>query len=394
MLCPLNRRSSDFAIIDRTNSYSYQDCDALCFGIVKDLKKQGVKPGSVVAFIAHPTVPVILTLFALMRLGAIACPLSARLPSIDKETQQIRATHVITPKLSATATGSAELDILRPATYLFTSGSSSAPKVAIHNLSNHIYSALGVNSRLGFSSQDSWQLSLPLWHVGGLAILFRAFLAGGAVALKAPASHASWVPTQLMRALDEDVKYKKILIGGAQLSIQQALKASHLPIIPSYGLTEMSSTVLIQNQVLPYRRVKIENGELHVSGATLFQGYLDEEPQSGWFATGDLVRSDLSIVGRKDRLFISGGENIQPEEIEQALLKLPGIEIACVVAVPDPEFGERPVAFVDRPHGCKDQLADLLPKFKHPIRYFPLPKMSGKPSLPALALRAQALMQG
>ncbi|MCB1108194.1 MAG: AMP-binding protein [Chlamydiia bacterium] len=393
MLCPLNRCSTDPAIIDGADTYTYQECHQLCCGIVQDLQKRGIRKGAVVALRADTALPVILTLFALWRLGAICCPLSTRLPSIHAQLKQISATHFVIPKLNGKSQGTCELDLQNTATYLFTSGSTGRPKVAIHTLSNHLYSALGINSYLKFGPTDTWKLSLPLWHVGGLAILFRTFLAGGAVVLNGPATHASWVPTQLGRALDHPTNYKSILIGGAPLPPELALKAAHLPLIPTYGLTEMSSTVLARSLPLPYRRVKLQNGELFVAGEVLFKGYLGENPQNGWFATGDLAAPDFTILGRKDRLFISGGENIQPEEIETALLKIPGIQNACVVPVPDLEFGQRPVAFIDNLHASKELLSDLLPRFKHPIRYFVLPNYQGKPDLPALALKAKTLMQ-
>ena len=90
----------------------------------------------------------------------------------------------------------------------------------------------------------------------------------------------------------------------------------------------------------------------------------------------------LMVVGRKDRQFISGGENIQPEEIESALLSLPPITAAKVIPQPDPEFGMRPVAFIEgaEPHleRIKAALTPLLPSFKHPVAVYPL--RDGPPS--------------
>jgi O-succinylbenzoic acid--CoA ligase len=83
------------------------------------------------------------------------------------------------------------------------------------------------------------------------------------------------------------------------------------------------------------------------------------------------------LTGRQDRLFISGGENIQPEEIEHALCRLPGILAAKVVAQSDPEFGHRPIAYLleqSRQHSVESiraALKDLLPSFKHPVQIYP-----------------------
>ena len=125
--------------------------------------------------------------------------------------------------------------------------------------------------------------------------------------------------------------------------------ARGLPIHTSYGLTEMASQVTTTppgaspgelrtaGRVLPGREVSISGGgEILVRGETLFAGYVDGEKvdrpldADGWFHTGDLGDLDedgyLRVLGRSDNLFISGGENIQPEEIEEALCSLEGVE--------------------------------------------------------------------
>src|SRR4029077_16530151 len=103
------------------------------------------------------------------------------------------------------------------------------------------------------------------------------------------------------------------------------------------------------------------------------------------------AQGHLEIIGRKDRQFISGGENIQPEEIEQALCALPGIRNAIVLPIPDAEFGERPVAFIDdetKSHtldSIKEALRSQLPSFKHPVKLLPYPSDAGmKPNLSLL----------
>jgi O-succinylbenzoic acid--CoA ligase len=124
------------------------------------------------------------------------------------------------------------------------------------------------------------------------------------------------------------------------------------------------------------------DGEILVSGDCLFQGYWENEKlsetfENGWFHTKDLghycPQKGLTIIGRKDWQFISGGENIQPEEIERALLKCPEIQEVAVIAKPDPEFGFRPAAFI-RTNGSsftfekmKTALLDQLPKYKIPV---------------------------
>ncbi|MCP5492755.1 MAG: AMP-binding protein [Chlamydiales bacterium] len=393
MWCPLSRSSNEAAILYQDQVLTYNVCNRLVAGMCASLPRQGV-----VAFQPNLDPASILLFFACARKGLIAFPLSERLTKSQVEAVLARTCATfITPKLcDPEKPGSCQIDLHAHATYMLTSGSTAAPKIAIHSFANHITSALGVTSYFSLRATDSWQLCLPLYHVSGLAILWRCFLTGAAVSIDAPFTHTSLVPTQLARYAPT---CKAILVGGASLPTALALKYSHLPLYPSYGLTEMSSTVLIKNQPLPYRRVKIIDQELFVSGPTLFKGYLNEEPPTEWFGTRDLVSPSYEIIGRKDRMFISGGENIYPEVIERALTQLPHITAAHVVAVSDPEFGKRPVAFIESNtyyslNELRAALDPLLPRFQHPIAAFPLNADSGlKVNLQALEAQAIELTQ-
>ena len=189
------------------------------------------------------------------------------------------------------------------------------------------------------------------------------------------ATHVSLVETQLRRLLQIPGwpaltgRLRAALIGGSALSVpllRQARDAG-LPVCASYGCTEMASQVATTHpgdpgetfaaaRVLPHRKAAIAaDGEILLGGRTLCLGYLEQERvrpaagADGWFASGDLGRLDgarLSVTGRRDARFISGGENIQPEEVERALLEHPAVLAAVCVAVPDTEFGSRPAAFL------------------------------------------------
>lgn len=158
----------------------------------------------------------------------------------------------------------------------------------------------------------------------------------------------------------------------------------NLPIITSYGLTETASLFIADGFPLPGKEIELRDGEIFLKGDSLFQGYFNGktvEKQEGWFPTKDLATFDpkkgFSIIGRKDNLFISGGENIQPEEIEQKLLELPSILEAIVVPKEDPEFGARPIAWIRStspidPEALSKALSEHLPKFKIPIHFLDL----------------------
>jgi O-succinylbenzoic acid--CoA ligase len=188
----------------------------------------------------------------------------------------------------------------------------------------------------------------------------------------------------------------------------------------TYGLTEMASQVTTTapnatqselrtaGRVLPGRELMIGSGdEILVRGETLFLGYYHTDhldrplDDAGWFATGDrgALTSEgfLTVTGRCDQMFISGGENIFPEEIEQALLGLSSILQSIVVAVPDAEFGQRPVAFVQstefQPTEWRRQLAEQLPGFKIPKLFLPWPESTASTSLKPSRRHLQLLAQ-
>jgi len=328
----------------------------------------------------------------------------------------------------------------RDATIIFTSGSAGPNKAVLHSFGAHYANAAGANARLPFGPGDVWLLALPLDRVGGLAPIFRALAGGGAVAcgpagapLEAlvamfPATHLSLVPTQLLRlcgnpgAAARLAAMRAVLVGGAAASaaLLAEARARGIPALVTYGSTEMASQIATADasapgrpRVLPYRRVTTApDGEILVRGLPLCRGYVRGaglEPvrtPDGWFPTGDLGTVDgeghCAIAGRKDAMFISGGENIRPEEIEQALMEAPGVTRALVVPLADPEFGHRPVAFVAAARlddeALREFLRTRLARFKIPRRFLPWPAGAGpgdeKAARAEFARRAAELLAG
>jgi O-succinylbenzoic acid--CoA ligase len=145
-------------------------------------------------------------------------------------------------------------------------------------------------------------------------------------------------------------------------------------------------------KLLSYQELKIdENGEILVKGKTLCTGYISGnevnncDDTKDWFHTGDLGYFDdnqnLIIKGRLDNMFISGGENIYPEEIEEQLQFHNQIIDVCVVEVPDKEYGARPVAFIKMEvtnkideTQLKKYLEDKIAGFKIPLRFLDWPE--------------------
>ena len=293
------------------------------------------------------------------------------------------------------------------ASIVFTSGSTGNPKAVAHTAKQHIASATGLLEHFKFGSDDTWLLSLPMYHVSGLAIFYRWLVAGATLKLGNQGleqdidgcTHASLVATQLRRLLDSEcpLSLNHVLLGGSHIPNQLAQEANQRGIKTwlGYGMTEAASTVTAKpvdesnttGFVLPQRRVKVDDGRIYIAGETLASGYYYQGnltplvDDTGWFDSKDLgqwVDDQLLIIGRADNQFISGGENIHCEEIEQALSKLSGINQAIVVPVEDREFGFRPVAIIDcvelptKDWFC-EKLVGRLEKFKLPIEYHRMP---------------------
>jgi len=452
---------------------SFRELDLLTAAVAQGLRARGILPAERVALLLPPVPPYPALLLSLLRAGAVVVPISTRLPGaaaatllervgcrrligvgsqssgavagigvIDAgELLAIDATQHPRRQRPPSAPPLPSFDPAADATIVFTSGSTGLPKAVLHTFANHRANAAGANRNIPLRPGDRWLLSLPPWHVGGLAVVFRCLLGGATIAIKGQdesladaitnlgVTHVSLVATQLFRLLREErgraalSRLKTVLLGGGPIPAALIEEASRegVRLVTSYGSTEMSSQATATSpgdppaalrtagRPLAFRRLSIAaDGEILVRGRTLCRGYVEEtavrsaRDASGWFHTGDLGHFDadghLLVRGRRDTMFISGGENIHPEEIERAILQFPGVLETVVVPVPDPEFGERPAAFLHTvdgglPAGAKlDRfLRETLPGFKVPVRYLPWPAVTAgmKPDRRAFAALAR-----
>ena len=280
---------------------------------------------------------------------------------------------------------------------LFTSGTTGKPKGARLLWKNIYASAKASAERLGTFPDNRWLMTLPLYHIGGLSILLRSALYGTAVVLpnftndqfdlmqlqqrmhETETTLVSLVPTMLHLLLEQNSSFPEslrlILLGGAAASPQllERAVAQNLPVATTYGLTECASQVATATpdearrkpgsvgKPLPGLRVDIrddegqplpsgEIGTVYVAGDVVMSGYLHQAKVEEWFRTGDLgyldADGDLFIVQRRSDLIISGGENIYPAEVESVLEQYPAITEACVVGIPDEQWGQQVAAAV------------------------------------------------
>jgi O-succinylbenzoic acid--CoA ligase len=222
-------------------------------------------------------------------------------------------------------------------------------------------------------------------------------------------THLSLVPTQLERLLAKGADplqkgIKRILVGGASASsdLRRQAREAGLPIVCTYGMTEMASQVCTQDGrvlrdpsvdevdsgfPLPGVVVRLSpTGEIHVRGPQLARAYFSDakplQDADGFYQTGDLGRFDeegrLIVLGRKDHMLISGGENVYPEAVEAALLGLSGVAAACAFGVPDPLWGDRIEAAVEMNPGIwvdPTKLAErLISELREHLPAFAIPK--------------------
>lgn len=440
------------ALVNGEVSMLFYEFDELATCVAANLHALGIRRGHRVALLLSPDWKYVVLLMGLIRLGAVACPLSVRMPlaTLREQLAGIACTTVIVRPPDDTVlrdvgltalnpddlvsrteavmdfAWDGQLDLAAPATIVFTSGSSGRPRAVLHTVANHYYSARASNLNLRLRSHDRWLLSLPLYHVGGLGIVFRCVLSGAGIAVpegketieaaqeRYAATHLSLVPTQLYRLLraprlpDSFQKIQAILLGGGAVNPAVLKEAydRHFPVFPSYGSTEMTSqiTTLRVDSPPPKRftaglalkqaELRIaDDGEILVRGPMRFAGYVDGErlvqpfDADGWFRTGDLGSLDadgyLTVVGRKDNQFISGGENIHPEEIEKAVGAFGDVDEVIVVPVASAEFGHRPVAFLKMrgepvtAEAWTLRLQKILPRFKIPVAFLAWPAEAG-----------------
>jgi O-succinylbenzoic acid--CoA ligase len=154
------------------------------------------------------------------------------------------------------------------------------------------------------------------------------------------------VPTALARI--DPSRFRKMVVGGSAPPRELPPNA-----VVSYGMTETGSAFVYDGRPLLGADVRIVDGEIQVRGPMVMRGYRDgRDPRDpeGWLPTDDAGEWDddgrLIVHGRRGDLVITGGENVWPVEVEQALSSHPGVAEVAVIGRPDPAWGERVVAVV------------------------------------------------
>jgi o-succinylbenzoate---CoA ligase len=244
-----------------------------------------------------------------------------------------------------------------------TSGTTGDPKGVVLTHDAVRASAEATSARLGVDpDRDVWLACLPLGHIGGLAVVSRALLTGTGLVLHPRFDAAaversvdvegvtlvSLVPTALRRV--DPTRFRKIVLGGSAPPPERPAN-----VVATYGMTETGSGIVYDGVPLDGVDVRTEaDGEILVRGPSLLRSYrdgTDPKDADGWLATGDIGRWDadaerLEVYGRRSDLIITGGENVWPAAVEGTLADDPKVAEVAVAGRPDPEWGQRVVAFV------------------------------------------------
>ena len=297
-----------------------------------------------------------------------------------------------------------------PIFILYTSGTTAFPKGALYTHKMLFWNSINTELRLNITSDDKSINCAPPFHTGGWNVLVTPFIHHGAhtilmknfdpeLVLKTidEENITIWwaVPTMLKMISDTDLfsksvmkKLRYLIIGGEALPLD-VINTWHnkgVPIRQGYGLTEVGPNVTSLNQDDATRKLgsigtpnfyietKIVDesgkailgegkGEFLLKGPNVTPGYWKNESDTkttikdGWFATGDVVTRDsegfLYVVDRLKNMYISGGENVYPAEVEHMLRSHPEINDVAIIGIPDAKWGESGKAFIVKEKSSK-----------------------------------------
>jgi O-succinylbenzoic acid--CoA ligase len=395
-------RPDHVAVVAEGQAVTYSDLDAAASRAAGRLAALGVGPGDLVATTLPPGRAFCELLHALPRLGAVLVPLGPDDPApagaalaVDEPVQGDGGEVALGTRVDPNAV----------CVVIHTSGTSGRPKPVELTYANLHASALASADALGVDPDDRWLCPLPLFHVGGLSVLIRCAIHATTAVLhrrfdaqrvkgvleSGEVTLASLVPTMLQRlrqaGLRQAPSLRTIALGGGPVppGLLEWAAGTGIPVTPVYGMTETSSQVVAGMPGRPLRGVELRiagEEEILVRGPMVAAGACAED---GWLHTGDRGRLDeqgrLHVLGRLKEIIVSGGENVSPIEVEEALLAHPAVADAGVTGAPDPDWGEIVTAFVVLRDGataeelrawCRGRLAPpKVPKRIEPVQRLP-----------------------
>lgn len=330
--------------------------------------------------------------------------------------------------------------------YFLTSGTTSSPKIVPIKRDQIFAAAEASSDNLQPGKDRYWLLCLPLNHVGGINVIYRSLIFQSAI-YSYPSFEvdeirkllnnnpsfeaASMVPTMLAKLMEDKLfkvhfDFKGILLGGGPIDpdmIERAVTRG-IPVIISYGMTETCAQIAANpllkaggryipktsvGNVFKANSVEIrsengtpvpynEPGLIWLKGPQVFDGYLNPNEtkavfdNDGWFNTGDFghlnKNGHLFIDNRKSNKIITGGENVNPTEVESAINNIEGISESAVIGVPDEKWGKKVVAYIVPSSREIPAVEFIEENLKKTLRDFKIPKeFIVVPSLPKTLMK-------
>ena len=313
---------------------------------------------------------------------------------------------------------------------MYTSGSTGKPKGAMLTHQQVHWNALNTVLACDLTPDCSTLTFAPMFHTGGMNCLSTPLLHRGGRVIVTPrlevaetlqliaterVTHLMGVPTIYQLLADHPAfattdlsSVRDALCGGAALPLPllERYLDRGIPLRQGFGLTEVGPNCFstppaeVRRKLgtvgLPIHHLEAkvvrpdgstcdpdEPGELMLRGPVVCAGYWDNPEataktiRDGWFATGDVLSADaegyFTVRGRIKEMFISGGENVYPAEVEAAISTCPGVALVAVIGVPDARWGEVGRAFVQPapgvvldPAAVQTHLEGRLARFKRP----------------------------
>ena len=401
------------ALVTEASSVNYAELEAEATWVARRLAAYGVRRGAGAALTMNPRREEVVLLHALMKLGAVALPLSPELteseraavlaaerPAVDlNDAAELTQTEADLPLL-----GEHDMDDLQ--CRILTSGTSGEPRPVGLTYGNFLFSAMGSAFNIGVDPSDRWLCCLPLSHVAGLSIVIRSVIYGTTAVLldgfdteqvattlvSGDISLLSLVSTQLIRLLEAGADLsapRAILIGGGPVppdALREALERG-ATVVQTYGMTETCSQVTTlapedaelrvgsAGRPLLTTHIRIEDGEILVQGPTVAPGCYETD---GWLHTGDCGHIDeegfLYVTGRSTEVIVTGGENVMPAEVEAVLISHPAVADAAVLGRPDPEWQEAVCALVVLREGAEATGRELRSHCSGALASYKVPK--------------------
>ncbi len=274
----------------------------------------------------------------------------------------------------------------RVAVIVQSSGSTDKPKRVVLSTDALLASAAAAESALGGTGQ--WLLALPPSYIAGINVLIRSITADlepvalpagpftaeafvhAAARMVAGAKFTSLVPTQLARLLEHPAAtaalrdFDRVLVGGqaTPAGLVASARAAGISITRTYGSSETSGGCVWDGLALASVTVRVIDGEIHLAGPVLAEGYLADPGRTAaafvehdgrrWFATGDagaLEAGVLRVTGRLDDVIISGGEKVSLGFLERTIRDATAMHDAVVVSERSEQWGEVPVVVTTIP---------------------------------------------